>query len=173
MSRAGVRRMTEVAVGLALVAVLHMIKLFQAPYGGSVTAGSMVPVIYLALRWGPKWGIISGLLASVIVYQLEPFFVHPLQAALDYPVAFGLLGIAGLFKGRPVVGTVVAGIARFLAHFASGVVFFASNAAERGMHPVAYSAAYNASYMLPEIVISAVLTVLVLRSLQRLEPVPR
>ena len=44
---------------------------------------------------------------------------------------------------------------RFLSHFISGVVFFGMYAPE-GMSPIVYSAVYNGSYMLPEMVISGI-----------------
>lgn len=169
MGREQVRRLAEVAIAVALVAVLSNVRVYKLPQGGSITAGSMVPVFYIALRWGVRWGILAGVLAGVVNYLTEPFFVHPVQVVLDYPVAFGALGLAGFFPQASAAGVVLGGLGRALAHFVSGVVFFAQYA-PKGQSPWLYSAIYNGSYMLPEIVISAVLTVLVLRSLQRLEP---
>ncbi len=71
---------------------------------------------------------------------------------LDYPLAFGMLGLAGFFQNRPFLGVNIGIVGRFLAHFISGIVFFASYA--EGMHPWVYSAIYNGSYLLPELVIS-------------------
>jgi len=51
---------------------------------------------------------------------------------------------------------------RFLSHFISGVVFFAMYAPE-GMSPIVYSAIYNGSYMLPELVISGILIYLLIQ----------
>ena len=93
-----------------------------------------------------------------------------MQVLLDYPVAFGLLGVAGFFQRSPVIGIIVGGLARFLAHFVSGVVFFAAYAPE-GTSPAIYSAVYNGSYMLPEVLISIVLTLLVVRAMERIRPV--
>ena len=53
-------------------------------------------------------------------------------------------------------------VARFLSHFLSGVVFFGMYAPE-GMSPVVYSAVYNGSYMLPELVISGILIYLLIQ----------
>jgi thiamine transporter len=114
--------------------------------------------------------VLAGVLAGIVNYILEPFFVHPVQLLLDYPVAFGMLGAAGFFQRSPVIGIVIGGLGRFLAHFASGVVFFASYAPE-GVSPAVYSAVYNGSYMLPETVISVVLTLLVVRAMARIRPV--
>jgi hypothetical protein len=46
-----VRMLTEAAVMIALAFVLSNIRLFQLPNGGSVTPGSMVPLILFAIRW--------------------------------------------------------------------------------------------------------------------------
>lgn len=164
-----VRRLTEGAIAIALAAVLHQVRIYQAPYGGSITAASMVPIFVYALRWGPGWGVGAGVLDGLVVYVLEPYFVGPAQFLLDYPVAFGLLGLAGFFVRQPVVGVFVGGAARFVSHFVSGVLFFAQYA-PKGMSPVAYSLLYNGAYMLPEVVISIVLGVLVLRALPRTQP---
>jgi len=71
---------------------------------------------------------------------------------LDYPIAFGLLGLAGFFQKRPFIGVTVGIIGRFVAHFLSGIIFFAIYAGE--MNPVIYSAVYNGGYLLVELVIS-------------------
>jgi len=171
MSRDNVRRMAETAIALALVAVLHRVKFGGLwPQGGSITAGSMIPIFLIALRWGPLWGVVTGMLASGIVAWVEPFFVHPVQIVLDYPVAFGVLGLAGLFPRQPVVGVVIAGALRFISHFLSGIVFFTSSARDAGLAPWVFSLFYNGGYMLPEIIISAILSMLLIRSLQRLSP---
>lgn len=169
MPRDRLRRLTESAIALALSIVLHQYAFYQLPNGGRITLGSMVPILYISLRWGAPWGILTGALAGVLNFAFEPVFVHPIQWLLDYPVAFGAVGLAGLFPRRPPVGVLAGGAARWFAHFLSGIVFFAKYA-PKGQSPWLYSAVYNASYMLPEIVISIVLTLLVLRSLQRLEP---
>ena len=171
MNRRDLQRLVEIGIAVALVAVLSNVRVYKLPQGGSITAGSLVPVFYIALRWGGRTGVLAGVLAGLANYVFEPYFVHPVQVVLDYPVAFGALGLAGLFSRTPVLGIVIGGIGRFLAHFLSGIVFFAANAPV-GTSPAAYSALYNASYMLPEIVISIVLTLLVLRAMQRARPVP-
>jgi thiamine transporter len=77
------------------------------------------------------------------------------QFILEYPVAFGVIGLAGLFKGKELIGAVFGLGLRFLAHTLAGVVFW-SEYAPPGMSPILYSVIYNGSYMLPEIIISGV-----------------
>lgn len=168
MRQGSTRRLAETGIAVALSAALGLVKVYQLPQGGSITAGSMVPVFWLSLRWGPRTGVVAGTVLGLVNFVLEPVFLHPVQFLLDYPVAFGALGLAGFFRGVPWLGVVAGGAGRFLSHFLSGVVFFAQYA-PRGTSPLVYSAVYNGSYMLPEVVVSVVLTLLVLRALPALE----
>lgn len=150
----------EAVVFVALSTALSFVKLFSLPQGGSVTAASMTPLLWLSLRRGAKIGIFVCAVYGMIQLMLVPFVVHPAQLLLDYPIAFGALGLAGLFQKRPFIGINIGITGRFISHFASGVIFFAQYAPE-GMAPIAYSAFYNGSYLLPELAISIYLTYLV------------
>ena len=157
---------------VALAGVLHFISGFipflEMPQGGRVTLAAMVPVLFVALRRGPRVGILAGIAFGLVVLVLEPFIYHPVQVLLDYPLAFGSLGLAGFFRKFPVIGVAVGIGGRFLCHFVSGLVFFASYAPS-GMDPALYSAIYNAWYLIPELIISAaVIVVLQKRKLMQL-----
>ncbi len=154
--RFNTRVLAEVSVTVALAVVLNFIKIFQLPQGGSVTLGSMVPILLIAYRRGLKVGVTSGVIFGLVQMLLDGWFYHPAGMFLDYPLAFGVLGLAALFKDSPPVGVFVALAARFLSHFVSGVIFFGMYAPE-GMSPIVYSAIYNGSYILPEMIISAIL----------------
>lgn len=143
---------TEVGVAVALAAVLSLIRVFRMPQGGSISL-EMVPIFYVALRRGGGTGVLAGLVLGMVKLVLEPYVVHPLQFLMDYPLAFAALGLAGFFPGAPLVGVLVGGAARFLLHVLSGVVFFASYAPE-GSNVWVYSLTYNATYMVPEVVIA-------------------
>ena len=138
---------------MALSTALSFITFAVFPQGGSVTAGSMVPMLWLALRRGPKIGIFAGAVYGFVQLAVMPQIYYPAQVLLDYPLAFGCLGLAGFFKKIPLVGVVVATSGRFVMHFISGVLFFAQYASE-GMSPIVYSALYNGSYLIPEMAIS-------------------
>ena len=143
------------ATTVALAYALSLVVPFRLPQGGSVTAVSMIPIIWFALRRGPKMGLFEGVIYGFVRTLRQPFIVHPIQFLLDYPLAFGALGLAGLFKKHPVVG-VVAGISgRFVCHFLSGVIFF-SEYAPRGMDPAVYSAIYNGSFLVVEMILSVI-----------------
>lgn len=160
-----VRVLAESIVMVALATVLYLITIYQLPQGGSVTLGSMVPILLVALRRGPKVGITSGMVFSIIVLYISPFIYNPFQFLLDYPLAFGSLGLAGFFKTRPLTGVGVGIGSRFVCHFLSGLIFFASYAPP-GESPALYSAIYNAGYLIPELAISwAVIFVLLKRNI--------
>jgi thiamine transporter len=143
----------ETVMFVALATVLSYIKIFSLPQGGSVTAASMVPILWLALRRGPKVGLFAATVYGLVQFAVEPYIFHPAQVVLDYPLAFGLLGVAGFFQERPFIGTALGIFGRFFSHFLSGIIFFASFAPE-GVHPAVYSAFYNGGYMLIELVLS-------------------
>lgn len=159
-NRQRLRVLVESAVAIALAVVLHLITVWKMPQGGKVTAASMVPLLLIAIRWGPRAGIVTGILYGLVDYLLEPYFYHPVQFLLDYPLAFGLLGLAGFVPRWPLLGTAVGMAGRFVCHLLSGVVFFASYAPE-GMNPWLYSAVYNGTYLGPELVISLIVVGLV------------
>ena len=161
------RTLTEIIMAVALSVVLSFIKIYQLPQGGSITAGSMVPLIWISLRRGAKVGLFTCFVYGLVQFALEPYAYHPIQVLLDYPLAFGVLGLAGLFMKYPLVGVGVGIGGRFIAHFASGFIFFAEYAPE-GMSPILYSAIYNGSYLLGEFIVSALLTyIIVTRNLHK------
>jgi thiamine transporter len=166
-----VRVLTEAALAIALAFVLGLIKVFQMPMGGSISL-EMIPLILLALRQGPLVGIVAGAAYGLLDLAIEPFIVHPVQVLLDYPLAFGALGLAGFFQPTvrgAILGTVVAVLARFICHFISGVVYFASYAPE-GWNVYIYSAAYNAAYLIPSLIIAVVVVLVLLRALEGAQP---
>lgn len=155
------------AVMIGLAGALYLIKIFTLPQGGSVTLASMVPIFVLALRRGPRIGITAGVIFGLVALLEDTssgieVIVYPTQVVLDYPLAFGLLGLAGFFRKLPLLGVGLGIAARFCSHFVSGVLFFASYA-PAGMSPYEYSAIYNGSFLLAEFAITAVILVGLLR----------
>jgi thiamine transporter len=155
--------MTHIGVALALGTVLKMIKFFQLPNGGSATLGSMVPILLIALFYGPEIGMLTGLLFGLIDFILGPYIMHPVQVLFDYPLAFTALGLAGYFRNKTkthmTIGVVLAIAARFMFHFISGIVFYGEYA-QPGQSAAAYSFLYNLSYIGPEGVLCALVLIL-------------
>ena len=155
--------LAEIAIFTALGTALSLITVFRLPNGGSITMGAMVPMLWLALRRGPKIGITIGIIYGLVQLATIPKIYYPTQALLDYPLAFGCLGLAGLFKNHPIPGVTVAILGRLIMHLISGAIFFAQYAPV-GMNPWVYSTLYNGSYMLPELAISIIVIYLLYRS---------
>ncbi|PIU59934.1 energy-coupled thiamine transporter ThiT [Candidatus Bathyarchaeota archaeon CG07_land_8_20_14_0_80_47_9] len=159
--------LAEAIVFIALANVLYVTSKFyfgflHLPQGGSVTLASMVPLLWFALRRGPRWGVEAGIVYGLVHMVISGDIYYPTQILLDYPLAFGALGLAGAFQKRPVVGVGVGIIGRFIFHFISGVIFFGQYAWE-GWNVYVYSAAYNATYLIPEFVVSAIIIFILLK----------
>lgn len=165
-TRWGVAAVAEIAVAVALAAVLGQVRLFVMPQGGSVSL-ELLPLVFVAVRRGVVPGVTAGLLYGVLQLGLPGAYVlHPLQALLDYPLAFMAIGLAGFVPVGPVTGrrgaaqllaaVAVAGAARLVPHFLSGLVFFAEYA-PHWEAPWLYALTYNLLYLVPEVILSALL----------------
>ena len=147
------------AMAIALSLVCSMIKIWNMPMGGSVTLLSMLFIALIAYWYGPYVGIMTAVASGLVQFVIEPIFYTIPQMLLDYPLAFGALGLAGFFHKKKFglqIGYLVGVSGRFVFSTVSGVVFFASFAPE-SMHPLLYSMGYQASYLIPEAVITLVI----------------
>lgn len=169
MKKMSTKMLVEAGVMIALAQILSYIK-YEFPYGGSVTMGSMIPILIFAIRWGSKPGILVGMVYGFLQFALgTKFSYHPVGIFLDYIFAFGVLGLAGLFRKNifALVGSIFIAMAgRFTFHFISGVFLWYMYAPD-GMNIYLYSLIYNGSYMLPEFIISTVLVCAMYKPLKR------
>lgn len=163
------KTLAEIVIFSALAAVLYIFRPFSLPYGGSVTLGSMVPIVWLSLRRGIYTGVIAGAIFGILALFVDIVLVGaafiiatPLQAFLEYPVAFAILGLAGIFR-KESVSYAIAGLgivvfAKFLVHYFVGVFIWYnvySFPPEWGQY--LWPAVYNGSFLLVEFIISAVI----------------
>lgn len=203
------RRLTESAMLLALALVLELVSKMvipEMPFGGQVTLVSMLPVVLIAYRHGARWGFVSAfayallemaLGAKTVAAAFQPGYFGDtvmiakglVMCALDYLVAFTVLGLGGVFRNKIqnkglslMCGSVVALAARYAAHTLSGYILF-SGWAEwfftqdgfpawgaglvESLSPavlgLVYSLVYNGMYMIPEILCTAVVAGLIAR----------
>lgn len=179
MKKWSTKMLVEAGIMIALAIILDRIKIYEAPQGGSVTAGSMIPIFLFAFRWGLGPGVAAGALFGILQLILGGWVFSPAQAILEYPVAFGVLGMAGIFSSKVykenesgiigIIAGVLLGIGlRFTCHLLAGVVFFSEYAGSQ--NPWIYSLIYQASYLVPEFIISAVILSLIWKPLRK---VPR
>jgi thiamine transporter len=186
MKNSKTKIMTECAILIALSTVLSFVKIWHMPWGGSVTLFSMLPVCYVSVRHGLKWG-----LGSAFVYSALQLFLGitldgllgwgltgGILAAcilLDYVIAFTVLGLSGMFAKKGfagiMAGTTCAVVIRFVCHLLSGVYVFASAGKLWEGFETAntwlYSFVYNGCYMLPELAMTLVGAAIVYKALAK------
>lgn len=160
----------EAGLMIALAMILSQFRLFRMVAGGSVTPGSMIPILIFAMRWGWKQGCFVGVVFGLFQMVLGGYVIHPAQALLDYPIAFGCLGLAGFAKnsvqkvinsntGKGIIvtagATIIAILFRMIAHVLSGVIFFAPEGATFTT-PAAWTASivYNGTFLVAELAIT-------------------
>ena len=186
MKRTNTRAMVECALMIALGTVLAQIKVWQMPYGGSVTLVSSLPFILISYRHGVKWGLLAGF-ANGLLQILTGWYAPPAGTIgaiiacvmLDYLVAFSCLGLASGIS-KPIknrTAAVFTGISavmfmRFICSFLSGALLWGSYQSyyewANGMSVWMYSFLYNASYMGPELVLTAIAGCLVVSAAPKL-----
>lgn len=146
----------NISLMIAFAMILNYFRIYHLPQGGSVTLGGMLPLIFISLRYGAGVGTLAGFVFGFITILQDPFILHPIQVLFDYPLPFMAMGLAGIFPEKKFLSVVIAFAGRFICHFISGIVFFASYAPE-GMSPIIYSFTTNAIYLIPETLICCAL----------------
>lgn len=159
------RRLCEGAIMVAIAQILSYIKLWEMPWGGSIVL-AMVPIILFSVRWGLGSGLLAGFVFGVLQFMFDGGFAIGWQSIIgDYLLAFTVLGLAGLMKGKKLGvfwGTLIGGVARFLVHYVVGATIWAAYMPDTffGMtmtSPWIYSLLYNIAYMGPNIIITLVI----------------
>ena len=171
------KKLTTCALLIALATVLMWVsKLIPAPWlqGGSITIASMVPIVMAGILFGSKWGLTASV-AYAIIQMLFGFYPPPTQTfgyfvlvvLLDYIIAFGVLGLSGFFyklfgkKGWAIpVSSAIVTTLRYVCHILSGILIWGVYA-EEGQSVLSYSLIYNGTYMIPEIIITTIVTALI------------
>lgn len=155
-----IKQLAFCAVSIALGTVLSNIKVFSFPTGGSITLLSMLIICLPGYWFGLGAGIMTGVAYGVLQMLVDPYILYPMQLVIDYLLAFGALGLAGLFaknKHGLVWGYLTGVTGRFIFSVLSGWIFFGMYAWE-GWNPLLYSIVYNAIYIFAE----AAVTILIL-----------
>lgn len=152
------KKLVYSALGIALAFVTSYIKLWEMPMGGSVTLLSMLFVCLIGYWFGLKYGLITGIAFGLLQFIIDPYMLSIPQVILDYPLAFGALGLSGLFCNKKFglqIGYVIGVVGRFVCSTLSGVIFFADYAPE-GVNRWVYSIVYQGSYLGAELVLTLI-----------------
>ncbi|MBQ4324427.1 MAG: energy-coupled thiamine transporter ThiT [Clostridia bacterium] len=168
MKHTNTQRLVESALMIAVATVLSLFKLAELPYGGSITLASMLPLVILSYRHGLGVGLGSALTYGVLQQLLGlknlTYFTTPLSVValvvLDYLLAFAVCGLGGILRRAPVkqsvalsCGAALACVLRYLCHVVSGATVWAGLSIPTSAALV-YSFIYNATYMLPETLVT-------------------
>ncbi len=145
-----VKMLVFASMGVTLAMVTSMIKIFKMPMGGSITLFSMFFITFVGYLYGTRAGLTSALAYGLLQLIIEPYIISIPQLVCDYFLAFGALGLSGLFHNKKygmINGYVVGILGRLFFSVLSGVIFFGQYAADYGMQPFTYSLAYNGLYI--------------------------
>ena len=163
MSKNKTKKLVFSSAAIALATVISVaIKLPSLPNGGSTTLFSMLLVCLVGYWYGPATGLIAAFAYGILQFITGPYIVHPAQILLDYPLAFGALGLSGFFYQRKnglLFGFLVGATGRFLFHQISGLIFYTTyvDSLQGNAAAIWASTVYNLSYILPEVILTVVL----------------
>lgn len=152
------------AIGLATV-VADFIKLPSLPFGGSITLFSMLLVSLVGYWYGPVVGISAAVAHGILQFISNPYAIHPIQVILDYPMAFGMLGLSGFFSEKKkglILGYSVGVFGRFIVTDISGIIYFTEYVGniQGDIAAILEAIIYNISYIVPEYVLTIILLLL-------------
>ncbi len=176
-SQYNTKSLTYAAICVAASFALSYIKFFSMPQGGSVTLASMLPLALYSYMFGTRKGVIAGIVYGLLQFIQSPQPYHMMQILLDYPIAFGAIGLAGIgrrmkfLKGSVIaefaVGTTIAVLLRYVSHVVSGYFVFFTWAGDQ--NPLVYSLAYNSSTLIDLLLVLVVgVIALMSKTLRRL-----
>ncbi|MCM3388532.1 energy-coupled thiamine transporter ThiT [Ureibacillus chungkukjangi] len=173
--------LVEIAIFAGIGLVLDQISFRLWPQGGSISF-VMLPILIMAIRWGLLAGMTTGLIIGLLQMTFFPFIVHWVQGLLDYLVAFTVVGLAGVFRKQILqaakdinkksiawyitLGIVAGGLLRYAAHALAGAVFFSEYAGDQNVW--LYTLIYNGTYMIPAIILTAIVGILIFTAAPRL-----
>ena len=161
------RQLVFAGLSLALAYALSYVKLFPMPFGGSVTLCSMLFVAIVGYFYGPKIGLIAAFSYSILQFLQDgtTYILTPLQAALDYFLAFTMLGVSGFFakkKNGLILGFIIGAIARATVHTIGGYIYWMAYMPEdfpQALAPI-YPICYNFGFIVVEVILTVILLLL-------------
>lgn len=136
-----------IALGSAISLVSEWIPFLNLPFGGTVTLGSLLPLVLIANLYGTHWGLGSAFVYSLFQMAIgfrtvsglflpdSDSYMGSLFAALailflDYIAAYTSVGLSGIFRGTLsrkwsiFFGTLLGLSLCYLFHTLSGYLFY-------------------------------------------------
>lgn len=155
-----------IAFAVVLELIFKLIPFMDMPQGGSFSL-AMLPILILSFRRGPFYGILGGIIFGIINLLIDGVLYHWTSFFLDYTLAFGLIGVAGIFNPLLkensrrnivflVIGSIVGIFFRLSSTVLSGMIAFET--------PFVGSVIYNAPYIL----VSGLMCIVIIVALNRI-----
>lgn len=169
------RMLCEGAIMIALALILGLMKVFELPQAGSVSL-EMLPLLLFCVRWGVGPGLLTCFAFGILQVFVQGAVSWGWQSILlDYVVAFGALGVAGLGRGKQggvFWGSILGGLARFVIHYISGITLYRIAVPTELFgtvfdSPRLYSAVYNGSYVAVDTILCLTIFALAWRPLKK------
>ena len=162
-----VTTVTFAGASIALAYVLSFIRIYEMPWGGSVTLLSMFFVAFVGYLFGPGVGFAAAFVYSILQFIQSggTYMLTPFQVCCDYFFAFTALGASGFFKGKKnglVIGYIAAVLLRGIFHTIGGYIYWMDYMPDSFPSSLAaiYPICYNFAYILPEAVITVIVILL-------------
>ena len=148
-------------VAIALAYITSYIKIFNMPWGGSITLCSMLFIVLVANWYGVGTGLFVGLAYGILQFIQEPYVLTFFQVCCDYILAFAALGLAGVFAKSNhglLKGYILAVVARGAFHALGGYLYWMDYMPDNFPKSLTavYPILYNYSYLLVEGVITVI-----------------
>ena len=135
-----------IALGTAISLISEWIPFLNLPWGGTVTLGSLLPIVLISYLYGLSWGLGSAFLFSLLQMAIGFRTVSALFLPssdsymgvffalcillLDYVLAFTAVGLGGIWRNRFPArkalfwGSLAALSATYCFHVLSGTLFY-------------------------------------------------
>ena len=159
-AKMGTKQLTFSAMAMALgIVTSEFLPTLSLPAGGSITLFSMLFITIIGYWYGFGPGIATALAYGLLQFVLDPKFISPVQILLDYILAFGALGLSGLFhekKDGLILGYLAGAFGRYFFAWLAGVTVWKAYTPE-GTSAALYSLIYQGTYLIPEIIITVIL----------------
>ena len=159
------RTIAFAALAMALSFVLSCFRLYRMPQGGSITPGSMLPIMLFSAAFGMGPGLLVGVSYGVLQYLQGGYFLNVWQFLLDYILAYAALGMTGIARKLPekwgmYASMALAAVCRALSATLAGYMFW----------DTAFwaSLVYNGTYLIPDTLVCMVLATFIAKPIMRI-----
>ncbi len=162
------------ALGVVINYITSIITNSLFPFGGNLMI-VIIPIFLISIRRGILLGMLSGLLITLISGLLTGgYFYYPIQIVFDYILPLALVSVGTIvlkvnfiksYNLKLILGILVAGLLPYICYVLSGY-FYWGDYREAGFSALEWAFYYNATFMIPTIIVCCILIVPIHRSVK-------